>query len=523
VTGSGKAQGPVTILVIEDDLGLLDLVREEFLTQGWGFAHCRTGAEAIVWLGGHEATLVLLDYSLPDMTGAILLDRVAMPPFIVTTGAGDERIAVAMMKRGALDYLVKDALFLDTLPGIVERALYHVGTERRLAEAEASLKVAQDTLRQVRKMESLGLMAGGIAHDFNNLFQSLQGNLEVAIRKVPGGTARPFLDKALAILAKASSLTHRMLDFSGKGFRNSEALEPNALVEACLEHLAALPGAEVCFQGEAGLPAIEGDSSQLIQVLTGLVLNAREAQGPMAGPIHITSSLRRPGADGDGEGVWIQGPPDWATAVCITVEDAGSGMSEEVLERAFDPFFTTRKPGRGLGLSAALGILRGHDAGLWVVTAPGQGTTFRLYFAPLAVAEALVPSPAALAGGSAARRTILLVDDDEDLQETLGELLRDVLGYPVLQARDGVEAVDLYRQAQDRIGLVLMDATMPRLGGPDAFKAILAINSQAKGILCSGFSEEAGNQTARECGFAEFLKKPFPLKALEEALHRAMG
>jgi signal transduction histidine kinase len=513
----------LTILVIEDDLGLLDLVREEFLAQGWGFAHCRTGAEAIAWLGSHEATLVLLDYSLPDMTGSTLLDRVAMPPFIVTTGAGDERIAVAMMKRGALDYLVKDALFLDTLTGVVERALHHVGTERRLAEAEASLKVAQDTLRQVRKMESLGLMAGGIAHDFNNLFQSLQGNLEVAIRKVPGGTARPFLDKALAILAKASSLTHRMLDFSGKGFRNSEALEPNALVAACLDNLAALPGAEVRFQGAEGLPAIEGDGGQLAQVLTGLVLNAREAQGPKADPIRISTSLRRPEADGIGEGVWIQGPPAWEQAVCITVEDAGSGMSEEVLERAFDPFFTTRKPGRGLGLSAALGILRGHDAGLWVVTAPGQGTTFRLYFAPLSAGEAEVPSLAAATAGTPARRTILLVDDDEDLQETLGEFLREVLGYPVLQARDGLEAIDMYRNGMDRIGVVLMDATMPRMGGPEAFKAILELNSQAKGILCSGFSEEAGNQTARECGFGEFLKKPFPLKALEEALHRAMG
>jgi DNA-binding response OmpR family regulator len=518
-----NSSGETTILVIEDDLGLLDLIREECLAAGWGFEHCRTGQEAIAWLGGHEPTLVLLDYSLPDMTGATLLDLVRMPPFIVTTGAGDERIAVEMMKRGALDYLVKDGLFLDTLSSVVERALSHVGTERRLIEAEVSLKLAQETLRQARKMESLGLMAGGIAHDFNNLFQSLQGNLEVAIRKVPGGTARPFLDKALAILAKASSLTHRMLDFTGKGFRNSDVLDPNALVRECLTDLEALPGAEIRFQAQESLPGIEGDKGQLLQVITGLVLNAREAQGPEAGPIIVASELCGPGEEGLDAGIWIQCAPAGEAVVCLTVEDHGSGMGEEVLERAFDPFFTTRKPGRGLGLSAALGILRGHDAGLWVSTAPGRGTTFKLFFQALSVAEAQAQAPQAPSPSTPVCRTVLLVDDDEDLQETLGEFLREGLGYPVLQARDGAEAVELFRRERDTIGVVLMDATMPRMGGAEAFKAILCCSPDAKGILCSGFSEESGNQTARECGFREFLKKPFPLKTLEEALHRAMG
>ena len=515
----GGAPGEMTILVIEDDLGLLELIREEFLSQGWVFAHCRTGREAVAWLGSHEATLVLLDYSLPDMTGSALLDQVEMPPFIVTTGAGDERIAVEMMKKGALDYMVKDSLFLDTLPGVVKRAFHQMGTERRLAEAECNLNLAQEHLRQAQKMESLGLMAGGIAHDFNNLFQGLQGNLEVAMRKVPGGTARPFLDKALAILGKASSLTHRMLDFTGKGFRNSEILDPNTLIWNCL---GALVGPEVEFLGEEALPPIEGDSGQLSQVLSGLVLNSQEAQGPSGRPIRITSSLSRPAEEGS-YGVWIQAAPPGETAVCIQVDDTGSGMTDEVLERAFDPFFTTRKPGRGLGLSAALGILRGHDAGLWVYSLPGQGTTFRLYFAPLVPQACVPPAPAAPFEAVPSRRTILLVDDDEDLQETLGEFLRDVLGHPVLQARDGVEAVELYQREMDKIGVVLMDATMPRMAGRDAFKAILNLSPNAKGILYSGFSEEAGSQTAKDGGFSEFLKKPFPLKDLEAALQRALG
>jgi len=128
-----------------------------------------------------------------------------------------------------------------------------------------------------------------------------------------------------------------------------------------------------------------------------------------------------------------------------------------------------------------------------------------------------------VAPGHPSRQTVLLVDDDEDLQEALGEFLRDVLGHPLLQARDGVEGVEMYRQAQDRIGLVLMDAMMPRLTGAEAFKQILALNPQAKGYLVSGFNEETGVRTALESGFLGFLKKPFPLWTLEEVVKQALA
>jgi signal transduction histidine kinase len=351
----------VTILVVEDDQGLAELIRDEFAQRGWACVHCATGAAAIAWLGGHRPSLALLDYSLPDMTGADLIERIPIDHFIVTTGAGDERVAVAMMKLGALDYLVKDGMFLDTLPEVVERALRHLGTEQRLAEAEQSLRQAEDDLVRARKLESLGLMAGGIAHDFNNLFQALQGNLELARLKAPGGVLQAPLDRALKILDKASRLTNRMLECSGKSFRSSEVLVLNPLVQESLLSLGD-PGQRIQFTLEAGLPAIEGDGKQLAQVLTGLVLNALEALGS-AGVVQVRTGMRRAEADG-APGIWIQPPPDAAEAVCLSVADNGSGMTPEVLERAFDPFFTTHRTGRGLGLSAALGILRAHSAGL---------------------------------------------------------------------------------------------------------------------------------------------------------------
>jgi len=214
-------------------------------------------------------------------------------------------------------------------------------------------------------------------------------------------------------------------------------------------------------------------------------------------------------------GGWFVGPPR------LTVDDDGVGMTGEVLDQAFDPFFSTHRPGRGLGLSAALGLIKGHNAGLWVRTAPGEGTTLRLLFPPAGAFAEEDEAPAGTEAGL--KRALLLVDDDEDLQETLGEFLRDTLGYEVLQARDGLEAVEAYRRDQDRIGLILMDATMPRMTGPDAFKVIRSIDPGARSVLCSGFSEEAGSKVAREFGFLEFLKKPFSLSTLKETIARVVG
>jgi signal transduction histidine kinase len=518
-----STQAPL-ILVVEDDLGLTELIREEIIQRGWVFAHAASGASALAQLRALSPDLVLLDFSLPDMTALQILDQSADRPFpfIVTTGSGDELIAVEMMKQGALDYLVKDAHFLGTLPGAMERALHSVDMERRLAETQTRLQAADESLRKAQKMESLGRMAGGIAHDFNNLFQVIRGNLEAALLKgLDRDEALVSMERALKGLDKATILAHQMLDFSGRGFRRSEILDLNRVVEACQASLLALPGkAQVEFQGAEGLPAIEGDPDQLCQVLAGLVANAREALEATGGTIRITTRLVAPGQAEALPGLWIQPAPSEGPLVCLCVEDAGAGMAKEVLDKAFDPFFSTHRPGRGLGLSAALGLLKGHGAGVRGFTAPGQGTLFQVLFPP--AGPELPHQPAAQPFG-AQRRALLLVDDDADLLETLGEYLRDSLGYTVLVARDGLEAVEVYARERERIGLVLMDATMPRMTGPDAFRIIQEQDPEARALLCSGFSEEAGTRVAREFGFLEFMKKPFSLKTLQEAILRHMG
>jgi DNA-binding response OmpR family regulator len=514
--------GVPLILMVEDDFGLADLVGEEFRGRGWEFLHAATGQEAREILACKSPDLVILDYSLPDMNAVQLLDQADVPAFLVTTGAGDERLAVEMMKKGAKDYLVKDGHFLRALPGAVERALHAQETERMLLEAQERLRSADESLRSARKLESLGRMAGGIAHDFNNLFQAIQGNLEAALRREASGAEfRAAVERALKALDKAAGLAHQMLNVSGKSFRRSEAVELETLAQECLASLFDLPqSAPVRFEARTPLPKVDGDWDQLCQVLGGLVANAREALPPHGPDVRVFTEMFDPGCPEAAEGRWVAVPMREGPLPCLGVQDAGPGMSMEVLDQAFDPFFSTHRPGRGLGLPSALGILKGHGAGLWIRTGPGRGTTIRILLLPW-VPETVAPIASMAQPGK--RQGILLVDDDEDLQETLGEFLEEDLGYRLFQARDGHEAVEVYRRERDAIGLIIMDATMPRMTGPDAFRVIREADPQARAVLCSGFAEEAGNKVAREFGFVEFLKKPFGLTYLQGLLARLLA
>ena len=198
-------------------------------------------------------------------------------------------------------------------------------------------------------------------------------------------------------------------------------------------------------------------------------------------------------------------------------------MASETVAKLFDPFFTTKEHGRGLGLASALGILKGHQAGLQVWSRPGQGASFRLAF-PFRVAgpEPLAP-PSTSAIVTLRNGFILLVDDDPGVRATAAEILTDFLNYRVLIARDGREAVAVYQQHADTISVILMDATMPNMTGSEAYQAIKAIHPEAKAILCSGYSDETGNKLVQEFGFLGFLKKPYSIKDLQDALEKALS
>ena len=387
-------------------------------------------------------------------------------------------------------------------------------TERREAE---------DALRQAQKMESLGVLAGGIAHDFNNLLTSILGNLNLAqLHLPPHTTAQTYLENMEKGILRAAELAKQMLAYSGRGRFVVAPLDLNTVVRdmAHLLEVSIPKKVSLHFDLDGDLPAFEADATQIQQVVMNLVTNAADAIGDQDGRIRIrTGRAELAGSDLPALPGQILAPGPY---VLLEVEDTGCGMPPDVLARIFDPFFTTKTTGRGLGLSAMLGILRGHHAGLRITSQPGEGSVFQLYF-PVAPGT-LSPTPEAAPLASAARLQgrVLLVDDEALVRETTGRVLA-ALGLDVVQAQDGLEAVALVDQDPAGYDLVFMDLTMPRMDGREAFRALRARNPSLKVILCSGYTEQDILRTFEGEAPAGFLQKPFQIRALRSLLERVMG
>jgi PAS domain S-box-containing protein len=389
-------------------------------------------------------------------------------------------------------------------------AYIHDITDRRRAE---------EALSYARKQESLGSLAGGIAHDFNNLFCGLLGHLDLSRNLIPGESPlTAHLERIHGEVLRASELSQKMLAFSGKGRFAMGQIDLNRLLEELKPQLALelTKQATLSFRFTEALPKVEGDPLQIQQVIQYLVANASEALVEHEGIIDITTALVD--MDADTLRQTFPGQPLMpGPHVTVEVADTGEGIPLENMPRIFDPFFSTRFAGRGLSLAVAQGILRAHRAGFSIVSTVGVGTRFKLFFPIVPNAyppPAMTPKGAPVAGG-----TILFVDDEPVLREAAEEMLKTE-GYSVLSARDGLEAVDLYKAHQDQVALVILDLTMPRMDGKAALQAILALNPSAKVLLSSGYSEHDAIQQFQGDSLAGFLPKPYRLAQLVELVGR---
>ena len=385
-------------------------------------------------------------------------------------------------------------------------------------------KEAEDTMRQAQKLESLGVLAGGIAHDFNNLLTVVMGNLNLAQMNLPEASpALPYLSNMEATVLRATELTKQMLAYSGRGHFMVKPQDLNALVGDLTNLLEVSISKKVRLRCdlEPGLPAIQADLAQIQQVVMNLVINASDAIGDQEGAIHLTTSVQ----DLDGQTLMnhyrVKSPMP-GRHVMLEVDDTGCGMAPEVMHRIFDPFFTTKANGRGLGLSAILGILRGHGAGLSLASQVGRGSRFTLCF-PAMAGEAS-PGPSGNPPPPADRPfhgLMLLVDDEDHILETTGRMLA-ALGLQVVVARDGLEALERFREHQQDLRLVLMDLTMPRMDGREAFRAMRELDPRIPVVLSSGFMEQDSLQSFPHGGPAAFLQKPYQLKDLRATLRGAL-
>ncbi|MDQ6678477.1 MAG: PAS domain S-box protein [Acidobacteriota bacterium] len=377
-------------------------------------------------------------------------------------------------------------------------------SERKLLEKQ--FLVAQ-------KLKSLGLLSGIIAHDFNNLLTTMIGNASLALDAVtPEHPAFGLLGEVLRASRLASDLTSQLVGYSGKPRAATNAVDVSQLVREISELVEMPLSPNVAMRWNLGknLPLVSGDPSQIQQIVMNLVINAADAIGGVPGTITISTESREVRAE-ELSALTLSGNLPSGPYVLIEVRDTGCGMTEEVKARIFDPMFTTKVKGRGLGLAAAVGIIRSHRGALNVQTRRGVGTIFTVYFP--ASLEGAEPNPDSSGKGDLWGTGTVLVIDDEPSVRKLAEATLTRYGYQVLSAADGAEGVAIYRTRVDEISLIIMDLSMPVMTGDEAFEQMLAISPKPPVLFSSGFNE---SETMKRREGYRFLQKPYTSRQLAE-------
>ncbi|MBE2201449.1 MAG: PAS domain S-box protein [Anaerolinea sp.] len=371
-------------------------------------------------------------------------------------------------------------------------------------------KQAEEALRQAQKTESLGVLAGGVAHDFNNLLVAMLGQTSLALAKLrPESPARPHVEKAVHAAERAADLTRQMLAYSGRGHFETRPIHLNHLIGENLHLFQASLPKNVTWRTELAveLPLIQVDPGQMQQVIMNLIINSAQALEGSPGMVTVVTGVQMVAEHSARYEHYTGQKLTPGLYVTLEVHDNGRGMDAAMLPKVFDPFFTTKETGRGLGLAAVLGIVRGHHGGLYVYSELNRGTTFKLLFPVSQEAPGISPgaTPSAV---PQTRSVALVIDDEEPVREAIADILATV-NIEVLMAATGADGVALYRERMADIDLILLDLSMPGMNGEETFQQLRQINPQARVVLSSGYNQVEAMRHFAGKGLAAFLQKPF--------------
>jgi PAS domain S-box-containing protein len=436
---------------------------------------------------------------------------------------GDGDVIDTRQDRLTLEEKVVDAAGKTRLLQTVKRALVSPD-----GAADQVLSVAtditertrmQEQLVQAQKMEAIGLLAGGVAHDFNNLLNVIGGYAELAIgRKETSAASREDLEKIASATRRAADLTRKLLAFSRRQILQVRPHDVGRVLEGFSRMLTRILGEdiELAVHRGSGPLVVLGDAGQIEQVLLNLCTNARQAM-PKGGRLEIETSLVTPDPSTLARHPWVEPGP----FVRLSVRDTGVGMAPATLERIFEPFFTTKPDGTGLGLPTAYGIVRQHHGFLEVESHPGEGSVFHVHL-PSVTAETVAESAEPRAEARRGQEVILVAEDERMLRELVEETLVS-LGYRVILADDGQRAVEEFERHAGEIDLVLLDAMMPRMSGPDAFLRMRSLEPNLRAVFVSGHAPDAIQLSSLlEDRGVRFVPKPFSPLALAAEIRDAL-
>jgi signal transduction histidine kinase len=517
------------MLLVEDDhvdqMAFKRLVRNLALPYDCEIASSVKEAREV--LRHRQFDIIVADFFLGDGTSFDFLEDCGDTPFIVVTGTGTEETAVEMMKRGARDYLIKDSegKYLTVLPATVKNALDRKAAEDELREhrqrledlvrertakleaevqdrlrAEREKGLLQEQLHQAQKMEAVGQLAAGVAHDFNNLLTVIAINAERVKTRCSDQEMTEAVDMILESVEQATGVTKSLLTFCREIPGDKKRINLREVVRRSANLLMKLLPASIEFVVVNETDGwIQGDATQIQQVILNLAINARDAM-PEGGRLRIELST---------VGAGIEGTPP----VSLVVSDTGIGMSAQVKARMFDPFFTTKTRGQGTGLGLAIvhGILQDHEAKVQVNTAVGQGTEFVITFPaalPKGEADQAPERPQPQRGTG---QQILIAEDHPSLRSLIDRALTEG-GYHPIVTKDGAELLEEFDKLAGKVSLIIVDLEMPRLGGRQCIEALRGRNCDVPFLVITG------NPT-KECELpADFhdrlLLKPFSIGTL---------
>ncbi len=395
-------------------------------------------------------------------------------------------------------------------------------TEVRKAEAER--RKLENQVQHLQKLESLGILAGGVAHDFNNILLGVLGFAKLALDDLPEDSPpRHKIQQVVASAERAADLVHQLLAYSGQGKFVVERLDLSRITDGVSDLISASISkkAEVMITAGDADVYVEADLAQLHQVLMNLITNASDAIGDRSGRITITTGRMRAEA-GYLSAAYDADALSAGEYAFIEVADDGCGMDREIRAKIFDPFFTTNFVGRGLGLAAVLGIVRGHGGAIRVDSEQGRGTTVRLLLPP-APPPSRPDQPAPPQPEDELPKSPILVVDDDPIVREFATAVLEVSGGTVLLASDGAQAVEVYRQRSQDVAVVLLDMTMPVMNGAEALLELRRIRPDVPVVLMSGFSEQLATTAVGDRDPAVFLQKPFSPDALIRGIREALG
>jgi signal transduction histidine kinase/ActR/RegA family two-component response regulator len=403
--------------------------------------------------------------------------------------------------------------------------IMHDITEIKRAEEERQNLEKQ--LQHAQKMESLGVLSGGIAHDFNNILTIILGHCYILKADIDSGIdAKIHVEQIEAAGNRAADLCRQMLTYAGKSPLLQTKFSLSQLVDEVVKMLNSAIKKNVTIKVDLNhdIPMIIGDSSQIQQVIMNLIINAGEAIGDNQGTIAVNlkktviDDSTTPETDYFGSRIL---PGSYA---CLEVSDSGCGMSDETKQRLFEPFYTTKFTGRGLGMSAILGIVKAHNGTLQLASTPDVGTTFKVYIPLNSVQEQFedVMLIDTIETAISAKSTILLVEDD-DMLRTMESALLETLGFSTITAANGREALELYKARINEIDLIMLDLVMPEMGGVEAYHELRKIDLEVPIIICSGYGVESVADIIETDVRASFLHKPYNTGELLRVLNDKKG